>query len=100
EHEIGCNVLGRKPDFNPYDDNIVRVQISHLRKKLEEYFSSDGKDETVQIRIPRGAYLPRFEPHQQAPVVTETVFLKPKERRRALPLFLLVSAPILLAVVI
>lgn len=99
EHEIGCNVLGRKPDFNPYDDNIVRVQISHLRKKLEEYFSSGGKDETIRIRIPRGAYLPRFEPHRQAPVVTETAVLKPEEQRRAVPLFPLVSVLILLAVV-
>ena len=73
EHEIGCNVLGRKPDFNPYDDNIVRVQISHLRKKLEEYFSSDGKNEPIQIRVPRGAYLPRFEPHPQSPVLSEIV---------------------------
>jgi hypothetical protein len=73
EHEIGCTVLGRKPDFNPYDDNIVRVQISHLRKKLEEYFTSEGKDEPVQIRIPRGAYLPRFEPNAHAPLSTEIV---------------------------
>jgi len=35
EHDIGCNVLGRRPDFNPNEDNIVRVQVRHLRKKLE-----------------------------------------------------------------
>lgn len=62
EYEIGCTVLGRKPDFNPNDDNIVRVQVSHLRKKLEEYFSSDGKDEPIQITVPKGSYVPRFEP--------------------------------------
>jgi len=62
EYEIGCNVLGRKPDFNPNDDNIVRVQVSHLRKKLEEYFSSEGKEEPLQITVPKGSYLPRFEP--------------------------------------
>jgi hypothetical protein len=61
EYEIGCNVLGRKPDFNPNDDNIVRVQVSHLRKKLEEYFLSDGKDEPIQITVPKGSYIPRFE---------------------------------------
>ena len=36
EHELGCNVLGRRPDFNPNEDNIVRVQVRHLRKKLED----------------------------------------------------------------
>jgi hypothetical protein len=66
EYEIGCNVLGRKPDFNPNDDNIVRVQVSHIRKKLEEYFLSDGKDEPIQITVPKGSYIPRFEP--RAPV--------------------------------
>jgi hypothetical protein len=66
EYEIGCNVLGRKPDFNPNDDNIVRVQVSHLRKKLEEYFSSDGKDEAFQITVPKGSYIPRFEPKAPA----------------------------------
>jgi hypothetical protein len=64
EYEIGCNVLGRKPDFNPNEDNIVRVQISHLRKKLDEYFAEDGKDEPVQITVPKGAYVPRFEPKE------------------------------------
>ncbi|HEY1951126.1 MAG TPA: hypothetical protein VGG97_29210 [Bryobacteraceae bacterium] len=74
EYEIGCNVLGRRPDFNPNDDNIVRVQVSHLRKKLEEYFSSDGKDEPLQITVPKGSYIPRFEPKVLAapmPVLVE-----------------------------
>jgi hypothetical protein len=66
EHEIACNVLGRKPDFNPNEDNIVRVQISHLRKRLDEYFASDGKDEPLQITIPKGAYVPHFLPKPQA----------------------------------
>jgi len=60
EYEIGCNVLGRKSDFNPQLDNIVRVQVSHLRKKLTEYFAGEGKDEPVEITIPRGSYVPRF----------------------------------------
>lgn len=108
EHEIGCNVLGRKPDFNPYDDNIVRVQISHLRKKLEEYFTSDGKDEPIQIRVPRGAYLPRFERNAQAPPSTEIVHAEPApttpklaepENRRAFPFLLIVSMLILIVAV-
>ena len=69
EYEIGCNALGRRPDFNPNEDNIVRVQISHLRKKLDEYFATDGKDEPIQITVPKGAYVPRFEPKAE-PVAT------------------------------
>ena len=62
EYEVGCNVLGRRPDFNPNEDNIVRVQIRHLRKKLEDYFSAEGQDESILLSIPKGAYLPHFEP--------------------------------------
>lgn len=67
EQEIGCKVLGRRPDFNPNEDNIVRVQIRHLRRKLEEYFSADGADEPIILNIPKGGYLPRFEPRPEQP---------------------------------
>lgn len=63
EQEIGCKVLGRRPDFSPNEDNIVRVQVRRLRSKLEEYFSSDGAEEPLVVTIPKGAYLLSFEPH-------------------------------------
>jgi hypothetical protein len=62
EHEVGCNVLGRRPDFNPNEDNIVRVQVRHLRKKLEDFYGAEGQDESILLTIPKGAYLPRFDP--------------------------------------
>lgn len=62
EHEVGCNVLGRRPDFNPNEDNIVRVQVRHLRKKLEDFYRAEGQDESILLTIPKGAYLPRFDP--------------------------------------
>jgi len=65
EQEIGCKVLGRRPDFNPNEDNIVRVQIRHLRKKLEEYFVSEGAHESLILTIPKGGYLPHFEPRPE-----------------------------------
>lgn len=67
ESEIACAVLGRKPDFNPHEDNIVRVQARHLRAKLEQYFEAEGKEERVIVTIPRGAYVPVFAP-RVAPV--------------------------------
>jgi LPXTG-motif cell wall-anchored protein len=61
EQEIGCKVLGRRPDFNPNEDNIVRAQMRHLRQKLEEYFNFEGADEPLILTIPKGGYLPHFE---------------------------------------
>jgi len=72
EHEIACEVLGREKDFNSQDDNIVRVQISHLRKRLDEYFAGEGRNETLRLSLPRGSYVPRFEsllPESPAPAV-------------------------------
>lgn len=61
EQEIACTVLGRKADFNAHEDNIVRVQVSHLRKRLDDYFAAEGAGETLRISIPKGAYTLRFE---------------------------------------
>jgi len=67
EHDIGCNVLGRRPDFNSNEDNIVRVQLRHLRKKLEDYFSTEGLEEQLILVIPKGTYVPHFEPRSSQP---------------------------------
>jgi hypothetical protein len=62
EQEIGVKVLGRRPDYDPQADNIVRVQIRHLRQKLERYFLTEGLHEPVVIVIPKGNHILRFEP--------------------------------------
>jgi len=61
EQQIGCGVFGRKSDYNPGEDNIVRVEIRQLRKRLQEYFASEGKDDPYEILIPKGAYVPVIE---------------------------------------
>lgn len=61
EYDVAVNVMGRKSDFNPKDDNIVRVQVRHIRQRLEKYYSGEGQGEAVTITIPRGSYAPRFE---------------------------------------
>jgi hypothetical protein len=60
EFEIAHQVLGRRSDFNPLDDNIVRVQMAHLRKKLDLHFSTEGQNEDVIITIALGSYRPIF----------------------------------------
>ena len=62
EQLIGYRVLGRQPDYNPAEDNIVRVEVRMLRKRLEEYFSTVGKEEPVVVTIPKGSYMPSFQP--------------------------------------
>jgi len=64
EYNIGRAVFDRPPDFNPSEDNIVRVSMRQLRAKLKDYFDTDGLEEEVIIELPKGvgAYVPIFNP--------------------------------------
>jgi hypothetical protein len=66
DSEIAQRVLGRRSDYDPMDDSIVRVQMAHLRKRLSQYFSNDGKDEEVVISIALGSYKPIFSQRPKA----------------------------------
>lgn len=61
EYTIGVEALGRKSDFDPKIDPIVRVQSHRLRVKLKEYYEVEGKRDPILIQIPKGHYLPTFE---------------------------------------
>jgi len=55
EYDIACDVLERRPNFDPANDNIVRAQFTHLRRKLEHYFSDEGRNEPLLLTIPKGS---------------------------------------------
>jgi hypothetical protein len=56
EHEIGARVFGRPVSYDRSADNIVRVNATELRKRIESYFESNGANEPLIFEIPRGAY--------------------------------------------
>jgi hypothetical protein len=60
EYTIGVEAFGRKPDFDPKTDTIVRVQTHRLRQKLKEYYEQEGVHDQILIEIPRGHYYPAF----------------------------------------
>ena len=62
EYTIGVEAFGRKPDFDPKTDPIVRVQTHRLRQKLKEYYQQEGAHDPILIGIPKGHYYPTFEP--------------------------------------
>ncbi len=65
EQEIGAKVFGRPATYDRSQDNIVRVNASELRKRIELYFATEGADEPLVLEIPRGAYKPVF--HRRVP---------------------------------
>jgi len=60
EQRIGVEVFGRSHDYDTSDDNIVRTNVSELRKRVEAYFEGEGANEPLVVEIPRGSYLPVF----------------------------------------
>ena len=60
EYTIGVEALGRKPDFDPKIDPIVRVQSHRLRLKLKEYYDLEGAGDPILIQFPKGHYVPTF----------------------------------------
>jgi len=65
EQEIGVRVFGRPSSYDRSQDNIVRVNATELRKRIELYFATEGAQESLVLEIPRGAYKTVF--HRRLP---------------------------------
>lgn len=60
EYTIGVEVFDRTVDFHQKEDSIVRVEVNRLRKRLKQYYETEGAGHVMQIDIPLGQYLPVF----------------------------------------
>lgn len=91
EYSIAVDVLGRDTEFDPQLDAVVRVDTHHLRKRLKQYYSSEGVNHKVQIVIPNGQYTPMFvhcaELTPQA--ASEAAATEPGDETLALPAYAL-----------
>lgn len=67
EYNIAVEALGRPPDFDQKKDSIVRVEAHRLRKRLRQYYESDGVDRPLRILIPPGQYVPQFVYREEMP---------------------------------
>jgi len=59
ESIIGVKVF-RDRDFDPSASTRVRVQARNLRRKLKEYYATEGPGDPVLITLPTGTYAPLF----------------------------------------
>jgi adenylate cyclase len=59
-YTIAVAVYGRPEGFDPQVDPIVRVEAGRLRRALERYYLTAGKNDPVRIKIPKGGYAPTF----------------------------------------
>lgn len=71
EVEIAVAALGRRPDFDPQQDSIVRVEAHRVRKRLQDYYKNEGVAHPIRLVLPQGGYLPQFLPALEARAVPE-----------------------------
>lgn len=72
EYSVAVEVFGRPESFDQDADSIVRVQANRLRKRLAEYYATEGASHRIHITIPVGQYVPIFEEHTEPPPETVT----------------------------
>lgn len=104
EQDIGHEVYGRGPDYDTSHDTIVRVQIAQLRKKLERYYETEGAREQLVLVIPRGRYLPLWQPRPAEPALPpsnpapETLAAQAGKRAGTPRMLLMICAVLLLVI--
>ena len=60
-YTIATCVFGRKDNFDPATDPVVRIQASRLRRRLERYYLTAGKRDPMRIEIAKGGYVASFK---------------------------------------
>jgi hypothetical protein len=70
EQQIGVAVFGRAEDYNSNDDNIVRSYARKLRKRIDDYYVMEGREEILRLEIPRGGYTPIFTDYVSAAAIS------------------------------
>ena len=70
-YTIGVEALGRKADFDPQADPIVRVEAGRVRRALDIYYSGTGSGDPIIIDLPRGSYGPVFHHRAAAPAAPD-----------------------------
>jgi hypothetical protein len=77
EFNIATEAFGRAPDFQQREDPIVRVEANRLRKRLTQYYETEGALHQVRMTIPPGQYAPLFlhspeTTDEGAPILSES----------------------------
>ncbi len=98
EYEIGVQVLRLGGDWDPRTNATVRLEVSHLRNRLQEYYHREGRRDPIHLFIPKGTFNVVFVAAEDAPAPTvgdETTASAPE--KKAPTKLILAAAGVLLA---
>lgn len=62
EYTLAIEVFDRDTSFDPGTNPAVRVEASRLRRRLEHYYLTAGREDPLLVELPRGTYVPVFLP--------------------------------------
>ncbi len=62
-YSIAIEVFGRDASFDAQNDPVVRIEAGRIRRALERYYLTAGRTDPILISIPKGSYMPVFEPN-------------------------------------
>src|ERR1044071_3052181 len=83
ESLIAIEVFGRRPDYDPKQDSIVRTEAARLRARLAEHYAGAGRQSFVIVDSPKGRYVPAFRYRDGPREVPGDVAVQPASDRRA-----------------
>jgi TolB-like protein len=81
---IAHDVFHRENPTDAQDSTIVRVEAGRLRRRLQDYYLKEGRQDPIRIEIPKGGYVPLFEkmsPATAAVAADRPPFEPPRPRR-------------------
>jgi len=65
ENLLGKNIakdfLGQNGENQVDDFSTIRVEIGRLRRRIREYYTTQGSRDSIRIDIPKGGYIATFE---------------------------------------
>ncbi len=85
EYTLAVEVFDRDASFDPSANPSVRVEASRLRRRLEHYYLTLGREDPVLIDLPRGTYAPAFRPQADVLHLREEIAALAQEDRPELP---------------
>ena len=100
-YTIAVEAFDRPEDFDAQSDPLVRVEAGRLRRRLIEYYATEGQQDRVRIELPRGSYAvvwsyaPQAEPPATLvvapPPIPATPPVRSRRRRRRIRALLVVA---------
>src|SRR6056300_818942 len=61
ETTIAYDFFGKDSSYNSSEDSTIRANIYNLRKKLEHYYLTEGKNAAIKLTLPKGHYDVQFK---------------------------------------